>query len=150
MKKELQVAALENGTVIDHIPSENLFKVVAMLGLEKLSNSITIGNNLNSSKEGTKGIIKITNLYFDEKEIRKIALVAGNAKINIIRNYEVVEKNQITLPDEVIGIVKCNNLKCITNNEPMDTRFEVVNKEKGILKCQYCSHLLSKDQVVLK
>ena len=98
-KKELEVAALENGTVIDHIPSDQLFKVVSLLGLEKLNKSITIGNNLISKKIGKKGIIKIADTFFKEEEINKIALIAPNAKINIIKDYRVTEKRPVTLPD---------------------------------------------------
>ena len=129
-KKELQVAALENGTVIDHIPSEKLFTVVSLLGLKQMSNNITIGFNLQSKKLGKKGIIKIADKFFTDDEINRIAVVAPNVKLNIIRNYEVVEKRELTLPDELIGIVKCANPKCITNNEPMLTRFHVVDKEQ--------------------
>ena len=93
-KKELQVAALENGTVIDHIPSEKLFTVVSLLGLEHMNNNITIGFNLNSKKLGKKGIIKIADKFFCDDEINRIAVVAPNVKLNIIRNYEVVEKRQ--------------------------------------------------------
>ena len=126
-KKELQVAALENGTVIDHIPSEKLFTVVSLLGLKHMKNNITIGFNLKSKKLGTKGIIKIADKFFCDDEINRIAVVAPNVKLNIIRNYEVVEKREVCLPDELCGIVKCANPKCITNNEPMPTRFHVVD-----------------------
>ena len=77
-KQELQVAALENGTVIDHIPSERLFTVVSLLGLEHMSNNITIGFNLKSKKLGTKGIIKIADKFFCDEEINRIAVVAPN------------------------------------------------------------------------
>ena len=127
-KKELQVAALENGTVIDHIPSEKLFTVVSLLGLEHMNNNITIGFNLNSKKLGKKGIIKIADKFFCDDEINRIAVVAPNVKLNIIRNYEVVEKREVKLPDELRGIVKCANPKCITNNEPMPTRFHVIDR----------------------
>ena len=137
-KKELQVAALENGTVIDHIPSEKLFTVVSLLGLEHMSNNITIGFNLQSKKLGKKGIIKIADKFFTDDEINRIAVVAPNVKLNIIRNYEVVEKRELTLPDELIGIVKCANPQCITNNEPMPTRFHVIDKDKCIIRCHYC------------
>lgn len=137
-KHELQVAALENGTVIDHIPSEKLFDVVSLLGLQQMSNNITIGFNLHSKKLGSKGIIKIADKFFCDEEINRIAVVAPNVKLNIIRDYEVVEKRATQLPDELNGIVKCPNLKCITNNEPMPTLFHVIDKEKGILKCHYC------------
>ncbi len=150
MGKELQVAALKNGTAIDHIPTKELFKVVTLLQLEKLNNRITIGNNLRSGKMGEKGIIKVSDKFFEGDEINRIALVAPSVKLNIIRDYEVIEKKKVTLPDEIIEIVKCNNPKCITNNEPMKTRFEVVDKEKVVLQCHYCDLKISKEEIVLK
>ena len=149
-KKELQVAALENGTAIDHIPSCQLFKVASLLGLDKMDNTITIGNNLHSNKMGSKGMIKIADKLFKEDEINRIALVAPNVMLNIIRDYEVVEKKTVVLPDELIGLVKCNNPKCITNNEPMATRFHVIDKEKGTIKCHYCERKINKEDIVIK
>ena len=137
-KKELQVAALENGTVIDHIPSDKLFTVVSLLDLPHMDTNITIGNNFESKKLGKKGIIKIADRFFSDEEVSRLSVVAPNVKLNIIRNYEVVEKKQVVMPDELKGIVKCNNPKCITNNEPMETVFNIVDKEQGILKCHYC------------
>ncbi|MDR0332346.1 MAG: aspartate carbamoyltransferase regulatory subunit [Dysgonamonadaceae bacterium] len=150
MRKELQVAALENGTAIDHIPSDKVFDVVSLLQLDRLSNPITIGGNLESKKMGTKGIIKIANKFFEEEEINRIALVAPNVNLNIIRDYEVAEKKDVTLPDTIIDIVKCNNPKCITNNEPMKTRFHVIDKEKVELQCHYCEIKIGKENIVLK
>jgi aspartate carbamoyltransferase regulatory subunit len=150
MRKELQVAALENGTAIDHIPTEELFKVVSLLQLQKIDHRITIGNNLRSRKMGKKGIIKIADKFFREDEINRIALIAPNVSLNIIKDYEVIEKKEITLPDEIVEIVKCNNPKCITNNEPMKTRFHVIDKEKVILQCHYCELKINKDDIVLK
>lgn len=146
-KQELQVAALENGTVIDHIPSEKLFTVVSLLGLEKMDNNITIGFNLKSKKLGKKGIIKIADKFFCDDEINRIAVVAPNVKLNIISDYEVVEKRELRLPDELIGIVKCGNLKCITNNEPMPTRFQVIDKDNCIIKCQYCEKEQTREDI---
>ena len=137
-KKELQVAALENGTVIDHIPSEKLFTVVSLLDLQHLDSNITIGNNFVSKKLGKKGIIKIANRFFTDEEINRLSVVAPNMKLNIIRHYEVVEKKAVEMPEELKGIVKCNNPKCITNNEPMTTWFHLMDKQKGVLKCHYC------------
>jgi aspartate carbamoyltransferase regulatory subunit len=137
-KQKLQVAALENGTVIDHIPSEKLFTVVSMLGLEHMTNNITIGFNLHSEKLGKKGIIKIADKFFSDVDINRIAVVAPHVKLAIIRNYEVVEKREVGLPDELNGIAKCSNPVCVTNNEPMPTRFHVVNKELCLLRCHYC------------
>ena len=149
MGKELQVAALENGTAIDHIPTDAVFKVVSLLQLQKLNNRITIGNNLKSSKMGSKGIIKVADKFFREDELNRIALVAPNVNLNIIRNYEVVEKKKVLLPDEIVEIMKCHNPKGITNNEPMKTRFHVTDKEKVELQCHYCEIKIKKEEVVL-
>lgn len=149
MRKELQVAALENGTAIDHIPTNAVFKVVTLLKLQSISNRITIGNNLKSNKMGHKGIIKVADKFFREDELNRIALVAPNVNLNIIKNFEVVEKKKVVLPDEIFEIMKCNNPKCITNNEPMKTRFHVIDKEKVELQCHYCELKIRKEEVVL-
>lgn len=148
-KKELQVAALENGTVIDHIPSDKVFTVVSLLNLEQMEGNLTIGNNLESKKLGKKGIIKIADKFFTDEEISRLSVVAPNVKLNIIRNYAVVEKKEVVMPEELKGIVKCNNPKCITNNEPMQTWFHVTDKELGILKCHYCEKEQRKDNIKL-
>lgn len=145
----MQVAALENGTAIDHIPTSAVFKVVSLLHLQKLNNRVTIGNNLKSSKMGSKGIIKVSDKFFREDEINRIALVAPNVNLNIIRNFEVVEKKKVVLPDEIIEIVRCNNPKCITNNEPMKTRFHVIDKEMVELQCHYCELKIRKEEIEL-
>ena len=149
-KQELQVAALKNGTVIDHIPSEKLFTVVSLLGLEKMDSNITIGFNLKSKKLGKKGIIKIADKYFDDEEINRISVVAPHVKLNIIRDYEVVEKKEVQMPEDLKGIVKCANPKCITNNEPMPTRFDVIDKEKGTIRCHYCERKINKEDIIVK
>ena len=149
MRKELQVAALENGTAIDHIPTNAVFKVVSLLKLQSINNRITIGNNFKSNKMGHKGIIKVADKFFREDELNRIALVAPNVNLNIIKNFDVVEKKKVVLPDEIFEIMKCNNPKCITNNEPMKTRFHVIDKEKVELQCHYCELKIRKDEVVL-
>jgi aspartate carbamoyltransferase regulatory subunit len=150
MEKELKVAALKNGTVIDHIPSEILFKVISILKLENVPNQVTFGYNLESQKLGRKAIIKVADRYFEQEEVNKIALLAPNAKINIIKDYVLVEKQTLVLPDEIIDTVKCMNPKCITNNEPMQTKFKTVNKESGLFKCHYCERIINSEELVLK
>ena len=148
-KEELQVAALQNGTVIDHIPTDKVFTIVSLLGLKNSELNITIGNNLPSKKLGKKVIIKVADRFFSDEEISRLSVVAPNAQLNIIHNYEVVEKKQVIMPDIVKGIVKCGNPKCITNNEPMTTIFHVLCKESGILKCHYCEKEQSKENLKL-
>ena len=146
-KQELAVAALRNGTVIDHIPSASLFKAVKILGIENLGGAVTIGNNLDSKKLGKKGIIKVADVFFPEATLNRIALIAPSAVVNIIRDYEVVEKFPVTLPDTIVGIVKCGNPKCITNNEPMPTLFHVVDKDNCVIKCHYCEKEQTREDI---
>ena len=148
-KEELQVAALQNGTVIDHIPTDKLFTIVSLLGLKNSDLNITIGNNLPSKKLGKKGIIKVADRFFTDEEISRLSVVAPNVQLNISNNYEVVEKKQVIMPDVIKGLVKCGNPKCITNNEPMTTIFHVICKENGILKCHYCEKEQNKEAVKL-
>jgi aspartate carbamoyltransferase regulatory subunit len=145
--KQLSVSAIKEGTVIDHVPASVLFKVVSILNLAHLDTMITIGNSLESKKFGKKGIIKLSNVFFADKDINKIALVAPSAKLNIIREYEVVEKRVVEIPDEIVGIVKCVNPKCITNNEQATTRFDVVSKTEVKLKCHYCEKITDQDNI---
>jgi len=140
-KKQLSVSAIQNGTVIDHIPAKNLFKVITILGLDKIGNQITFGTNLESQRLGKKAIIKIAGKYFEKDEINRIAVVAPSAKLNIIKDYEVVEKMLVDVPDGISGIIKCVNPKCITNNEKVLTNFIVVDKKTVSLKCHYCEKI---------
>ncbi len=145
--KQLSVSAIKEGTVIDHIPASALFKVVSILNLDTLETMITIGNGLESSKLGHKGIIKLSKVFFEDYEINKIALVAPCAKLNIIKDYGVVEKRVVEIPDKIISIAKCVNPKCITNNEEVTTRFEVVSKTEVKLKCHYCEKITDQDNI---
>lgn len=148
--KEMQVAAIENGTVIDHIPSEKLFDVVRLLHLEQIPHPITVGYNLKSHKMGHKSIIKIANKFFTDAELNTLAVAVPNASLVIIRDYEVVEKKTISLPDTLSDIIQCPNPKCITNNEPMRTRFHVLNPSLGIVRCDYCNREVSLNDVNVK
>ena len=121
--------------MIDHIPTEKTYQVASLLGLFELKTPVTIGFNYPSKKVGCKGIIKVSDKFFTDDEISRLSVVAPNVILSIIRDYEVVEKKAVVTPEEIKGIVKCNNPKCITNNEPMATHFHVAN---GVLTCRYC------------
>lgn len=132
------VAALESGTVIDHIPTDKVFTIAQLLELEQCDAQVLIGNNLNSKKMGRKGIIKVAERFFSDAEISRLAVVCPNIRLCEIRDYEVVTKKEVTLPDSFTNVVRCANPVCITNNEPMHTIFDVVDKTHGLLKCRYC------------
>ena len=146
---KLMVAALENGSVIDHIPGDKLFTLVQMLQLDKCTEPVTIGNNLESKQLDRKGIIKVSGKFFTDDELSRLAVVCPNMKLAVIRNYEVVEKRKIALPDTLMDVVKCANPVCITNNEPMHTLFHV-NEEEGVVKCHYCGKTQKIGNIKLK
>ena len=148
-KKAMQVSALCNGTVIDHIPADKLFAVVNLLNIPKMKHNVTIGNNLDSKKLGKKGLIKIADRFFTDDEVNKISIVAPNVVLNTIRDYKVVEKREVKMPNEIHNLIKCNNLNCITNNEPMPTHFYVANRETNTLKCRYCEKEVNINDVKL-
>lgn len=140
VRKELKVSAIENGTVIDHIPADVVSQVMNILKLQDIDRPVLIGANLNSQKYGRKGIIKVTDKFFESDEINKIAIVAPKATLIVIKDYEVVYKKQVELPKEIKSFVKCVNPNCITNNENIDTKFEVHLSEDNEVKlhCHYC------------
>ncbi|MDD2563796.1 MAG: aspartate carbamoyltransferase regulatory subunit [Salinivirgaceae bacterium] len=139
--KTLSVSAIQEGTVIDHIPANSLFDVINILKLDKLKSQITFGSNFLSKQLGRKAIVKIEGKFFSAEEINRISLVAPQAKLNIIHDYSVTEKHIVEVPDTIEGIAKCMNPKCITNNENVSTKFKVVDKQNVALKCHYCEKI---------
>ncbi len=145
----MEVRAIENGTVIDHIPSDCLFKIIGILRLDKETNRITFASNLESKRMGSKAIIKINNRYCRPEELNRIALVAPMAVVNIIKDFEVIEKRAVTVPETVEGFVRCANPKCITNNEAVKTAFTVIEQGEISLKCRYCEKTTYQSQIEL-
>jgi aspartate carbamoyltransferase regulatory subunit len=148
-RKELQVSAIQNGTVIDHIPVQSVFNVIKILNLDQTNDMVLFGNNLTSLKYGKKGIIKVDNKFFKSEEINKIALAAPMATLIVIKDFQVVEKSKVETPDYVERIVKCFNPNCITNKENINTKFDVIKNEDVLkLRCRYCEKTTSKENLV--
>ena len=98
---------------------------------------------------GEKGIIKIADKFFEDEELNKLALIAPNATVNIIRDFKVVEKKKLVMPKEVIGIAKCRNPKCVTNHQPIKTRFATVEKNNEIqLLCHFCEKITTTKYII--
>jgi aspartate carbamoyltransferase regulatory subunit len=148
--KELKVNAIENGTVIDHIPPKSVFQVIRILHLEDTGDMVLFGTNLESKKYGKKGIVKVSNKFFKKNEINKIALVAPNATLIVIKDYKVTSKEVVKLPDNVENIVKCFNPNCITNHEKVNTKFTVIDKADVKLRCHYCEKITDKKNMNFK
>lgn len=140
----LLVSPIRNGTVIDHITAGEALNVLRILGITGSTREcLSIATNVESGRMGRKDIVKIENRELRTEEVDRIALIAPQAKINIIRNYEVVEKKGVETPEIVRGVVRCPNPGCITNtNEPVESTFEVLPKG---LHCLYCDWLIKDD-----
>lgn len=147
---ELRVSKIKEGTVIDHISGGYALDVVKILGITGREKRVmTIAINVPSKRFKVKDIVKIEGRALNSQEVNRIALVAPHASINIIRNYSVVEKLEVKLPEIIEGTVKCVNPACISNSEePVSTRFYVKSEEPLMLKCHYCGYILEKADVL--
>jgi aspartate carbamoyltransferase regulatory subunit len=146
--RELKVKPIKNGTVIDHISANKALKVLKILGLPSPETAVTLAMNVLSSQMGSKDIVKIEGRELASREVDEIALIAPHATINIIRDYEIVEKGKVNLLNEINNILTCSNPNCITNTEePVNTRFAVLEKEPLVLRCHYCERIMDQAQV---
>lgn len=149
-REKLRVSKIEAGTVIDHIPSGRALPVLNILGISRDTEvTVSILINARSGKFGKKDIVKVEGRKLEEEEINKIALTAPEASINIIEDFEVVEKREVQLPEEITGITKCANPTCITNaSEPVTPKFEVASKSPIELRCKYCERITGEDKLL--
>ncbi|KDS90928.1 aspartate carbamoyltransferase [Halorubrum saccharovorum] len=141
---ELRVSKIRDGTVIDHVEGGQALNVLAILGIDGSEGfGVSVGMNVPSDRLGRKDIVKVEERELSQSEVDVLSLIAPEATINIVRDFEVVEKNRVTRPDSVTGVLSCPNRNCITNaDEPVDTRFDVV--ADGV-RCDYCSTILRAD-----
>ena len=149
-RQQLNVTAIRDGTVIDHIRNDATFKVVEILRLEREGETVLIGVNLPSGKVGKKGIIKVEKRELTPQEVNTIALIAPDATVNIIKDYRVVAKRRVELPARLGGVVRCFNPNCVTNNQSVSTMFEVLRSTPPTLRCVYCERVMSGNDITLK
>jgi aspartate carbamoyltransferase regulatory subunit len=147
---QLLVRRIRDGTVVDHIENGKALIVLRVLDITgREGNVVTVALNVPSSKHSKKDIIKVENKFLQKDETDKLALIAPHATINIIRDYKLVEKRKINLPDSIVGIFRCPNLNCITNSEEyIRPTIDIIDKEKIVLKCRYCARAISIDELI--
>jgi aspartate carbamoyltransferase regulatory subunit len=147
---ERKIPAIKDGTVIDHIPSRDTFRIMRILDPQEFIHPISVTLNLDSKKMGKKGVIKIDNRFLTKKEVNKIAILAPNATVSIIKNYKLVEKIQVKIPTELEGVINCSNPICVTNKEEVSTSFKVIREDPLEVKCLYCERVYGKDEFEIK
>jgi aspartate carbamoyltransferase regulatory subunit len=149
-KIERKIPAIKDGSVIDHIPSRDTFRIMRILDPQEFIHPISVTLNLDSKKMGKKGVIKIDNRFLTKKEVNKIAILAPHATVSIIKNYKLVEKIQVKIPTELVGVINCSNPICVTNKEEVSTNFKVIREDPLEVKCLYCEKVYGKDEFEIK
>ena len=144
---EMKVDAIKNGSVIDHLPPGKALDIIRFLRIDA-GTSILIGTNLSSRKHGTKDILKIENHELSEDEVNTIALLAPAASLTIIRDFKILKKSEVMLPESISGVFLCPNPGCVTNHQKIHTRFLVRQNGDTRLKCGYCEKIYSADEVL--
>ncbi|MBU4201634.1 MAG: aspartate carbamoyltransferase regulatory subunit [Candidatus Altiarchaeota archaeon] len=145
-EKTLKIKLIKRGISIDHIKHGKAPEVLKILGISNgFPDSVTLAMNIPSKARGSKDIVKVENRDLDPKEMNQIAIIAPHATINWIEDYKVVKKMSVSLPEDIIGIVRCPNPICITNKErePVKSVFHVRQNEPLVLRCKYCERDVS-------
>jgi len=139
--RELRVSKIRNGTVIDHIAGGQALNVLAIIGIDGSGGeSVSVAMNVPSDRLGKKDIVKVEGRELSENEVDVLSLIAPAASINIVRDYEVIDKHRVTRPERVVGVLECPNRHCIsTKDEPVKSAFEVL--DDGI-RCEYCDTII--------
>lgn len=146
--RSLSVAAIENGTVIDHIAEGKAILLVRLLKLENHRKPVTLGLNLPSASRGKKDLIKVEGKELSGDEISQIAIFSPNTTLNIIQNYKVIKKVLVEATTDISHVIICPNLQCISNHERTSRRFHVVNDRKEIqLQCHYCEKIFLSHEI---
>ncbi|NGM70996.1 aspartate carbamoyltransferase regulatory subunit [Natronolimnobius sp. AArcel1] len=141
---ELRVSKIRDGTVIDHVRGGQALNVLAILGIDgSRGEELSVGMNVPSNRFARKDIVKVEDRELSQDEVDVLSLIAPEATINIVRDYEVVEKHRVERPEVVVDVLSCPNDGCITTgNEPVTSRFEVL---EDAVRCSYCGTIVREE-----
>ncbi|MEE8186296.1 MAG: aspartate carbamoyltransferase regulatory subunit [Nitrososphaerales archaeon] len=149
-ERDLLIRRIQNGTVLDHLKAGSSLHVFSALDISgEDGNQVSVAMNVPSKRIVKKDIIKVENRFLRAEETNRLALMAPNASVNIVRDYKVVEKRNVEVPSSFVNIFKCTNPTCITNsNEPIVPELKVIRSNPAVLQCRYCSRILQVEEVV--
>ncbi len=144
----MQVTAIKNGTVIDHILAGQAFNIIKILSLHNCQKVVTVGLNFPSKQLGRKDFIKIEDWKISPEEAKEVALFAPCATINIIGNYTLEKKFSVKIPEQISHLIVCPSPRCITHHEKMESCFYVrMDGQKPKFQCKYCEKIFSQEQI---
>lgn len=134
----LNVGKIEEGFVLDHIRAGTSLELYDLLQLDKLDCTVAIIKNARSNKMDKKDILKV-ECDIDMLDLDVLALIDHNITVNVIKNGEIVEKKELTLPRQIKNVIRCHNPRCITSIEQeLPHIFFLADSEKEIYRCKYC------------
>ena len=134
----LNVGALREGYVLDHIKAGKAMTIYHDLHLDKKDCTVAIIMNARSNKLGKKDIIKV-ECPIDELDLGIVGFIDPNITVNVIENGEIVEKKKLSLPGEIRNVIRCKNPRCITSIEQgLDQVFVLTDPQKAVYRCKYC------------
>jgi len=151
-EQKLKIDKIAKGTVIDHVNAGYALIILNLTGLDETSNLMTVGVNVPSNKYGTKDIIKIENVFLDEVQLQQIAILSSNATISLIKDFQVIKKKKVEIPEVIKNIIMCDTKTCISNSkkEPIDTEFVVLEKKPLKVQCVFCDRIYKLEQIKFK
>jgi len=133
----MEVNAIQNGIVIDHIRAGFGLELLRHLGIDTEKDTVALIMNAHSNRNGRKDIIKIENL--SDIDLTALGLLDCGATVNYIENGKLVQKINLSLPDRVIDVIRCKNPRCVTSVEPSIPQvFLLVDPGTKEYRCEYC------------
>lgn len=147
---DLKIGRINRGTVIDHIDAGYAITILSLTGLDKSPDLMTIGVNVPSKKYKKKDIVKIENVFLNDVQMQKIAILSSNATISLIDNFKVIEKKKVSIPKVIEKIIVCVNKTCISNSnkEPISSEFKVLEEKPLKIQCAYCDRIYDLDEII--
>ncbi len=150
-EEKIRIVKIHDGTVIDHIRAGKALEVLKILGITgEDGNVVTLAMNISSSKIEKKDIVKVEHRFLKEEEVDRIALVAPEATINLIEDFKLIKKTRVELPEILTDIMKCPNIRCVTNKErePIRSKYQVISRKPIQLKCLYCWNIVEEHHII--
>ncbi len=142
----LVVEKIKEGTVVDHISAGAGGRVLQILSAQyPISGAAALIINAHSKRLGRKDIVKMEGIFVDEKTANRIAIIAPDATMNIIKGGKVAGKHKVVLPKRICGLLRCPNPNCITNSDLAETSF---SPENGKLRCHHCERVFHPGEFV--
>ena len=137
------IGQIKDGIVLDHITAGQGKRIYDILNLSKLNCTVAMIERAESPKMGSKDIIKIGQVMDIDYDV--LAYIDPGITVNIIRDGKVQELRKLTMPERVVGVLKCKNPRCITSVEQeLVHEFKLTDPRNRVYRCIYCEQKASK------